>query len=151
MPQSLNRRHFLSSSLAGASVATLAPAVFAQSPQKTSEADRLVVGVMGLSRGRSLARSFSRRPGVRLKYACDVDDYRADACANEVEKDAGYRPQTISDLIPRLWRIRSRSVAQNAPLPGLSTTTSPCFGYSSGTMSWPFSPRTRMRPMFRPP
>jgi predicted dehydrogenase len=98
MPQSLNRRRFLSSSLAGTSAAVIAPAVFAQSQRKASEGEQLVVGVMGLSRGRSLARSFSRRPGVRLKYACDVDDYRADACASEVEQDVGYRPQTISDF-----------------------------------------------------
>jgi predicted dehydrogenase len=98
MPQTLNRRRFLSSSLAGTSAAAIAPAVLAQADRKPSDAERLVVGVMGLSRGRSLARSFSRQTGVRLKYACDVDDYRADACANEVEQDVGYRPQTISDF-----------------------------------------------------
>ncbi len=97
MSQPLDRRHFLSTSLAGTTVAALAPSVFAQSEKKSS-ADDIVVGVMGLSRGRSLARSFTHREGVRLKYACDIDDYRAAACAEEVEKDVGYRPETISDF-----------------------------------------------------
>src|SRR5207237_7999682 len=33
------------------------------------------------------------------------------------------------------------------PLPGLSTTISPSTGVSSGMMSWPASPRIRMRPI----
>ncbi|MGE0375286.1 MAG: Gfo/Idh/MocA family protein, partial [Planctomycetaceae bacterium] len=98
MSQRLNRRHFLSSSLAGTTAAALASAALAQTEKPASPNDMLVVGVMGLSRGRSLARSFSRRKDVRLKYACDVDDYRASACAEEVEKDVGYRPETISDF-----------------------------------------------------
>lgn len=96
MLQRLNRRHFLSSSLAGTTAAAFA-AASAQADRTTSANDALVVGVMGLSRGRSLARSFSRRHDVRLKYACDVDDYRASACAEEVEKDVGYRPEAISN------------------------------------------------------
>ena len=40
-----------------------------------------------------------------------------------------------------------RSVAKNAPLPGLSMTGSPASGASAGTMSWPGSPRIRMRPI----
>ena len=49
--------------------------------------------------------------------------------------------------MPRFCRIACRSVAKNAPLPGLSITGSPAAGYSSGMMSWPASPRTRMRPI----
>src|ERR1700722_15289080 len=48
--------------------------------------------------------------------------------------------------MPRWRRISSRSVAQNDPLPGLSMTISPCAGASSGMISQPGSPRTRMRP-----
>ncbi|MCA9033473.1 MAG: Gfo/Idh/MocA family oxidoreductase, partial [Planctomycetaceae bacterium] len=53
---------------------------------------------MGLSRGLALARSFSQVKSVKLKYACDIDDYRAATCADDVEKIAGYRPQTISNF-----------------------------------------------------
>ena len=42
--------------------------------------------------------------------------------------------------------INSRSVAQNEPLPGLSMIGSPGRGASSGMISQPGSPRTRMRP-----
>ena len=48
--------------------------------------------------------------------------------------------------MPRWRRISSRSVAQNEPLPGLSITGSPGSGASSGMISQPGSPRTRMRP-----
>lgn len=40
----------------------------------------------------------------------------------------------------------SNSVCANAPFPGLSSTTSPACGYSSGMVSWPRSPRIRRRP-----
>ncbi len=44
--------------------------------------------------------------------------------------------------MPLVRRISSRSVAQNEPLPGLSLTTSPGSGASSGMISQPGSPRT---------
>ncbi len=47
---------------------------------------------------------------------------------------------------PRVRSISSRSVAQNEPLPGLSMIGSPAFGASSGMISQPGSPRTRIRP-----
>jgi len=46
----------------------------------------------------------------------------------------------------RVRNISSRSVAQNEPLPGLSMIGSPGFGASSGMISQPGSPRTRIRP-----
>src|SRR3954471_11478809 len=49
--------------------------------------------------------------------------------------------------MPRFARIACRSVAKNAPLPGLSTTGSPATGASAGMMSWPRSPRIRIRPI----
>ncbi len=98
MSDHLNRRHFLSTSVATATAASLAPVGLAQDDKTPSANDEIRVGVMGLSRGRALARSFSQQEGVRLKYACDIDDYRASACADDIEKAAGYRPQTISDF-----------------------------------------------------
>src|SRR5918993_5745170 len=48
--------------------------------------------------------------------------------------------------IPRVRRISSRSVAQKDPLPGLSMMTSCGRGASSGMISQPGSPRTRILP-----
>mmetsp|Transcript_18898 Transcript_18898/g.64366 ORF Transcript_18898/g.64366 Transcript_18898/m.64366 type:complete len:341 (+) Transcript_18898:278-1300(+) len=55
-------------------------------------------------------------------------------------------PPRMSLLTPQLRRTRSRSVAQNEPFPGLSMTSSPGRGASSGMISQPGSPRTRTRP-----
>ena len=96
MTTSLPRRSFFTSSLAGAAAFSAAPAVFAQS-DGVDKIDEIIVGVMGLSRGRSLAQSFSRLPGVKIKYLCDVDDYRTSAAAEGIEKDVNYRPDSISD------------------------------------------------------
>src|SRR6266540_1076952 len=49
--------------------------------------------------------------------------------------------------MPRLPSTACRSVAQNAPLPGLSITGSPGTGASAGMISCPASPRIRMRPI----
>ena len=46
----------------------------------------------------------------------------------------------------RLRRISWRSVAKNAPLPACRRRLA-ATGASAGTMSWPASPRTRMRPI----
>jgi predicted dehydrogenase len=40
----------------------------------------VVVGVMGLSRGRALAQQFARQTNVELRYVCDADQLRVDAC-----------------------------------------------------------------------
>src|SRR5262245_30193133 len=55
-------------------------------------------------------------------------------------------PVSTRLTIPRVREIRSRSVAQNEPLPGLSMITSPGGGGGSGMRSQPGSPRTRTWP-----
>jgi len=60
--------------------------------------DKIVLGVMGLSRGRNLATGFARLPAVEIKYVCDVDAHRADACAALVEKTGAHRPTPIGDF-----------------------------------------------------
>ncbi|PIL33528.1 hypothetical protein GSI_04151 [Ganoderma sinense ZZ0214-1] len=56
-------------------------------------------------------------------------------------------PTTSRCVTPRAISLRWRLELQNAPLPGLSTTTSPGRGRSSSTMSCPCCPRTSSRPM----
>jgi predicted dehydrogenase len=58
----------------------------------------VVVGVMGLSRGRALADSFAKRPNVQVKYLCDVDQTRADSAAALIAKVEGQSPQAVTDF-----------------------------------------------------
>lgn len=97
MPEALTRRHFLGQAMAGSAMAGWAlgqrPARAAQSPS-----NKLLVGVMGLSRGSSLATSFAREPGVEIKYLCDTDASRTGSVAQMFESKLGMRPQAISDF-----------------------------------------------------
>jgi len=63
------------------------------------QANRTVsVGVMGLSRGLSLANSFSRMENVDVKYVCDVDDARAKRGENSINKNAKIKTKAITDF-----------------------------------------------------
>ncbi len=92
MTSTVNRRTFLGSTAAAAAttLATTARAAGAN--------DKVVVGVMGLSRGRSLSVSFSKRPNVEVKYVCDVDTNRAAACAKLVAGTGAKAPTPIGDF-----------------------------------------------------
>lgn len=61
-------------------------------------ANRVVVGVMGLSRGKDLAHGFSKLPGVDVKYVCDVDSTRAESCASQLESAGIKKPEAITDF-----------------------------------------------------
>jgi len=94
MAEGLNRRQFLdgaAATTAGYAV-TCGPALAQESPS-----DRIVVGVMGLSRGRALATRFSGQSNVDVKYVCDVDSNRAAAAAKQLE-DKGHKTQPIGDF-----------------------------------------------------
>jgi predicted dehydrogenase len=96
MSASVNRRQFLETSAAGAAAA------WALSSQRAFAADspneRVVVGVMGLSRGQAIATGFAKLPNVEVKYVCDVDENRAGSCAKSVANIAGKSPQAITDF-----------------------------------------------------
>ena len=80
----IGRRTFLvHSSAAGVTAATAARAA---ARRTRDAAQRIVVGVMGLSRGRALAQGFAREEGVVVKYVCDVDRNRADSAARMLER-----------------------------------------------------------------
>jgi predicted dehydrogenase len=59
--------------------------------------EQVVVGVMGLSRGRALALAFHRQPNVWVKYVCDPDRRRAAAAAEELGK-LGAKTQPTGDF-----------------------------------------------------
>lgn len=59
---------------------------------------RIVIGIMGLSRGRDLAQVFLAQPGVAVKYVCDTDKERAAAGAKLVVDLKQKEPQAIQDF-----------------------------------------------------
>ena len=69
----LNRREFLGKSMAGG-VALAAGLTAAAQEQVT--ADPVVLGVVGMNRGKALALDFVKAPGCRIKYVCDLDRNR---------------------------------------------------------------------------
>ncbi len=97
MPQTLNRRHFVLQSTAAAAGATLLN-LNLKSLADEAPSNQVTVGVMGLSRGRSLADSFAKQAGVVVKYVCDVDTTRAEAGAKLIEGATGKAAQPISDF-----------------------------------------------------
>jgi predicted dehydrogenase len=96
MPETVNRRRFLSTTAAGAAATTFfAPAVFAQ---ETPPSQQITVGVMGLSRGLSLCQTFGRLPAIKLKYVCDVDSQRVASAQSAIEKNTEHRPEGVADF-----------------------------------------------------
>jgi predicted dehydrogenase len=90
MPAS--RRSFLGSSLAG--TAALSTTAVSQSAQL----ERIVVGVMGLSRGAALADAFAGTPGVEVAWLCDVDSKRREAAQAAFTAKFGGSVQGTADV-----------------------------------------------------
>lgn len=65
----VSRRTFVASSIAASTAASVTA-----SPR--SAQDKIVIGVMGLSRGMSLAQTFAALPNVEIKYLCETDSNR---------------------------------------------------------------------------
>ncbi len=97
MAQPLDRRQFLGqTATTGVALGLAANAISARAAE--SPQNKIVVGVMGLSRGKSLAVGFARQAGCEVKYVCDVDEKRAQAGAASVEQVAEKAPQVITDF-----------------------------------------------------
>ncbi len=100
MPDSttpVQRRVFLGTTLAAGATASLMPSR-QRALGASSAANDVVIGVMGLSRGRALATAFARESGVRLKYVCDVDSDRAESTAKLLKKDGSSGPTPVTDF-----------------------------------------------------
>ena len=93
MTSTVNRRTFLGST------AAVAATSLAGTARGAAANDKVVVGVMGLSRGRSLSVSFSGRPNVEVKYVADVDSNRAAACAKLVAGTGAKPPTPIAAMM----------------------------------------------------
>lgn len=97
MSDAFNRRSFLNqaalSSAAVGLAASSSPALAA-----SAASAKIVVGVMGLSRGRSLAKRFTEQSGCEVKYVSDVDEARIAAAVTTVEKTGGKTPKAVGDF-----------------------------------------------------
>ena len=96
MTTELNRRQFLDGTLAAAATGYLVSRGEALAQDAPSK--KIVVGVMGLSRGKSLMASFAAQPNVEVRYVADVDETRAIAGAAALEKQTGKAARPIQDF-----------------------------------------------------
>ena len=83
MADTIGRRVFLGRTAMSATAASLA---LRSLRADEAPSRKVVVGVMGLSRGRTLAANFAKEAGVEVKYVCDTDTTRAAAAAKSLEK-----------------------------------------------------------------
>ncbi len=103
MSQQVNRRGFLgtaSAVTAAASLSAVAPSAFASARSQDNVLganETIVIGIMGMNRGKELAPRFAKQPNVRIKYVCDVDEKRASEAAEALAK-ANQQPQAIGEL-----------------------------------------------------
>ncbi|MCA9191324.1 MAG: Gfo/Idh/MocA family oxidoreductase [Planctomycetales bacterium] len=88
----LRRRNFLAAS---GVAATLAASTQAQSG---SSNQTLRVGVMGLSRGQSLALDLAKLENVEVAYLCDVDSRRTTASLKDFGEKTGKTPKVTVDM-----------------------------------------------------
>ncbi len=94
----MNRRtffHATSAATAGLAVHALrARALAADAPS-----NRVVVGVMGLGRGRDLIRGLQQIEGVEIRWVCDVDRRRlAEATSQAARQGQGGEPRATQDF-----------------------------------------------------
>lgn len=96
MQRDISRRSFLDLAALGGAGAALA--LGARGAAANAPSERVVVGVMGLSRGKAVATSFAKLPNIQIRYMCDVDAQRAEAGAADIADLGGQSPQAIGDF-----------------------------------------------------
>lgn len=82
----MQRRQFIET---GAATALLAGCATTALSGAASPSERVVVGVMGMSRGRDLARELVGMEGVEVRYVCDADSERANSAAKGLNESGG--------------------------------------------------------------
>lgn len=100
----MERRNFLQSSSLGLSAALIASssvqARYAPAPSLTTEQPpdrKIVLGIMGCSRGIGLFEDLIKIQNVEVKYLCDCDKSRLNSAMKVAEK-SDQKPQAISDF-----------------------------------------------------
>ena len=97
-PTDFSRRSFVAATSTGAAlVAAGLHAAPARALMRSAQ-EKVVVGVMGLSRGMSLATTFANTPGVVLKYLCETDSNRLAAAVKAFEGKVDYPITATGDF-----------------------------------------------------
>ena len=60
--------------------------------------EKVIVGIMGVSRGSALAQQFAAVPGVEVRYLCDVDSKRLATFHESFSKTIDYEVKTVGDF-----------------------------------------------------
>ena len=95
MSAEFGRRRFLGNAAAGGAVVSTGLGAASQAASSNST---IIVGAMGMSRGRRVAEGFAQLANVRVKHVCDVDAKRAERAAASVGKAGGGKtPQAVTD------------------------------------------------------
>ena len=90
-----SRRSFLgSAAVAAAATSTLT----ATSAKASSPAEKVVVGVMGVSRGAALAQIYASLPDVEVKYVCDTDRNRLNLFRETLAGKVSYEVKAVTDF-----------------------------------------------------
>ena len=143
-----SRRQFLQQSLAAGIVAG---SVTFNKPAKVRAAsvnEKLVVGVMGLGRGKGLINSFAPSANARVEYVCDVDSRRLAEGASLVTKLGGNDPQQVVDVRKILDDKRVDALVIAAPVAGMCSrpsTTGLKISFSQGPRMMYFSTQYSIR------
>ncbi|MBI5760611.1 MAG: Gfo/Idh/MocA family oxidoreductase [Planctomycetales bacterium] len=96
MSENVTRRTFLEHSAAGSAALGLSFATTAYAAQD-APGRKVVVGVMGLSRGMGLAQTFAKTPGVEVRYLCDIDAQRVGKGVEALSKASGQSHLGVGD------------------------------------------------------
>lgn len=99
MKKTITRRKFIkkgSAGLAGAAILSSSALSYGRILGSNDTIQMAVIGIRG--RGGSHINNFAKMNNVRLKYLVDVDENQFKRRLDEVEKLAGYRPQTEWDM-----------------------------------------------------
>jgi predicted dehydrogenase len=91
----MNRRHFLTTGLAGISLSTAK----AYKPTRASANDKVTLAMVGVrGRGKRLTEYFAQMPTVNLAYICDVDQNVVEPALKIVQDAKGRRPPVVEDI-----------------------------------------------------
>ncbi|MUH34639.1 gfo/Idh/MocA family oxidoreductase [Zobellia amurskyensis] len=99
MKKKITRRKFIKKSSAGLAGASMLSTSALSYGRILGSNDAIQMGVIGIrGRGGSHIENFAQMKNVRLKYLVDIDENQFGERLTQVEKLAGYRPQTEWDM-----------------------------------------------------
>ena len=113
----INRRHFLTKSIQGATGLTLGMAALSKAMEQAPDANskpktaaapatgvsgannKVVLSIIGAGNyGTKVIGRMVKLPGVEVKYVCDVDDNRGKGTIETITQAQGYEPKRVVDM-----------------------------------------------------